>query len=158
MNIRFLIPGKCRETYIKDGIDEYIKRISRFGKVSLTYLTEESLPSNPSQAQIDKALDIEADRALKQIKEDEILFLVDIHGKRLDSASFASLFQQYQEKNGNFVFLFGSSFGLSDKLRKRANVSFTLSDFTFTHYMACLLTTEQVYRALKILHGETYDK
>ena len=56
------------------------------------------------------------------------------------------------------ITLFGSSYGLDDSLRKRADVTFSLSDFTFTHYMALLLTTEQVYRSMKIMRGETYDK
>ena len=69
MNIRFLIPGKCREKFIIDGQNEYLKRLSKYGKISLVSLEEESLPSSPSDAQIKKALSIEADRALKQIKE-----------------------------------------------------------------------------------------
>ncbi len=71
---------------------------------------------------------------------------------------FASLMKEKMAKNGNFVFLFGSSFGLDDSLRKRADVSFSLSKLTFTHYMALYLTLEQCYRAMKILKGESYDK
>ena len=158
MNIRFLIPGKCREKYIQDGIDEYLKRISKYAKVSLTYLPEESLPASPNQNQIDKALKVEAQRALRLVKEDEIVFLVDIHGKKMDSSAFASVMKEKGQKNGNFAFLFGSSYGLDDSLRHRADVSFSLSDFTFTHYMALMLCVEQVYRAIKINRGETYDK
>ncbi|MCR4698391.1 MAG: 23S rRNA (pseudouridine(1915)-N(3))-methyltransferase RlmH [Bacilli bacterium] len=158
MNIRFLIPGKCREKYINDGVNEYLKRISKYAKVSLTYLSEESLPDNASDNQIKKALSIEAERALKQIKDDEVLFLVDVHGKKYDSASFAKVMEEKTSIKGNLVFLFGSSYGLDDSLRRRADVTFSLSDFTFTHYMALLLTTEQVYRSMKIMRGETYDK
>lgn len=158
MNIRFLIPGKCREKYINDGVNEYLKRTSKYAKVSLSYLTEESLSDNASEAQIKKALAIEAQRALKQIKEEEVLFLVDVHGKKYDSSSFAKVLQEKTSKSGNIIFLFGSSYGLDDSLRKRADVIFSLSDFTFTHYMALLLTVEQVYRSMKIMHGETYDK
>ncbi len=158
MNIRFLIPGKCREKYINDGVNEYLKRISKYAKVSLTYLSEESLSDNASEGQIKKALAIEAERALKQIKDEEVLFLVDVHGKKYDSASFAAIMKEKTATKGNLVFLFGSSYGLDDSLRKRADVTFSLSDFTFTHYMALLLTTEQVYRSMKIMRGETYDK
>ncbi len=158
MNIRFLIPGKCREKYIQQGVDEYLKRIGKYAKVSLIYLPEENLPSEPNAAQIAKALDTEAKRALKMIKDDEILFLVDIHAKKMDTSAFAASIREKSEKNGNFVFLFGSSYGLDDSLRKRADISFSLSDFTFTHYMALMLTVEQVYRAMKINRGETYDK
>lgn len=157
MNIRFLIPGRCREKFISDGVEEYLKRLSKYAKVSLTYLSEESI-SSPQTSLIQKALQAEAKRALKLIKDDDVLFLCDIHGKRFDSSSFSQIFKEKSSNRGNFVFLFGSSYGLDDSLRKRADVSFTLSDFTFTHYMALLLVVEQVYRSMKILNGETYDK
>lgn len=158
MNIRFLIPGKCRERYIQEGVSEYLKRISRFSKVSLIYLPEESLLENAPSSEVTKALKAEADRALKQIRQDEFLFLVDIHGKKLDTKDFAMKMKEATAKNGNLVFLFGSSYGLDDSLRRRADFSFSLSDFTFTHYMALLLTVEQVYRSFKINRGEAYDK
>lgn len=158
MNIRFLIPGKCREKYINDGIEEYLKRLSKYAKISLIYLTEESLTDKPNQKQIENALKCEAARALKNIKDDEVVFLVDIHAKKYDTKQFANILKEKTSTNGNVVFLFGSSYGLDDSLRKRANVSFSLSDLTFTHYMALLLVTEQVYRAVKINNGESYDK
>ena len=79
MNIKFLIPGKCREEYINKGVEEYLKRLSKYAKVSVNYLAEEPLPKNPTSLQIDKALKLEAERALKIIKSDEIVFLIDIH-------------------------------------------------------------------------------
>ena len=158
MNIRFLIPGKCREKYITDGQNEYLKRLSKYGKISLVSLEEESLPSSPSDAQIKKALSIEADRALKQIKDDECLFLVDIHAKNPSTKTQEDKIKEKTKTNGNLVFLVGSSYGLDDKLRKRANYSFSLGEMTYTHYMAMMLVIEQVYRSMKIIRGEAYDK
>lgn len=158
MNIRFLIPGKCREKYITDGQNEYLKRLSKYGKISLVSLEEESLPFSPSDAQIKKALSIEADRALKQIKDDECLFLVDIHAKNPSTKTLADKIEEKMKTNGNLVFLVGSSYGLDDKLRKRANYSFSLGEMTYTHYMAMMLVIEQVYRSMKIIRGEAYDK
>lgn len=157
MTFRFLIPGKCREKYLRDGFDEYIKRLGKYGKVTLTYLPEENI-SVVNEVNISKALKVEAERALRQIKPDDILFLVDIHGKKYDTAGFAKVLEEKSKTNGNFVFLFGSSYGLDDSLRRRADVSFSLSDMTFTHYIALYLVLEQVYRCMKILRGETYDK
>lgn len=158
MTIRFLLPGKTRELFLQEGYEEYLRRLSRFAKVSLVSLPEESLPASPSQAEIQKALDSEAERALRQIKEDDHLFLVDIHGKMLDSSSFALRLKEVAKTKGNLVFLLGSSYGLSDRLRAKADDSFSLSPMTFTHYLALLLTLEQVYRAFKINSGEAYDK
>lgn len=158
MNLRFFLFGKAREKFYLLGYDEYLKRLSRFAKTSIVTFEEETLPSKPSEKEIKAALDKEADRVLRQIKEDEILFLVDIHAPLFSSARLAQEIQRMSERNGNFVLVIGSSYGLSDKLRKRADVSFSLSEMTFTHYMALLLTMEQVYRAMKINSGEAYDK
>ncbi|MFA6829576.1 MAG: 23S rRNA (pseudouridine(1915)-N(3))-methyltransferase RlmH [Bacilli bacterium] len=158
MTLKFLLPGKAREKFIKDGYQEYLKRLSRFAKLSLINLNEEPLSSSPNEKEISLALKKEAVRAMNQIKEDDILFLVDIHGPLLSSQELAEKISQASRKNGNLVFLLGSSYGLDDSLRKRANYSFSLSNMTFTHYMAMLLTLEQVYRAMKINSGEAYDK
>ncbi len=158
MNIRFLLPGKCREKYIKDGQDEYLKRLSKYGKISLVPLSEEPLPSLPTEGQIAKALSLEADRILKQIKDDEYLFLVDIHAKNISTKAFSEKIESVMKTKGNLVFLVGSSYGLDDRIRKRADFSFSLGEMTYTHYMAMLLVIEQVYRSLKIINGECYDK
>ena len=158
MNIRFLIPGKCREKYITDGQNEYLKRLSKYGKISLVSLEEESLPSSPSDAQIKKALSIAADRALKHIKDDECLFLVDIHAKTTSTKTLADKIKEKMKTNGNLVFLVGSSYGLDDKLRKRAKYSFSLGEMTYTDYIAMVLVIEHVYRSMKIIRGEAYDK
>ena len=158
MTFKFLIPGKLKDRYLQEGCQEYLKRLSKYGKMTLSFLPEEPVSPSMTKSQREKALQIEAKRALSQISEDDILFLVDIHGKELTTEEFASLMKEKMAKNGNFVFLFGSSFGLVDSLRKRADVSFSLSKLTFTHYMALYLTLEQCYRAMKILKGESYDK
>lgn len=158
MNIRFLIPGKAREPFLLLGYKEYLKRLSRFGKCDIVYLPEEPLSKKAGDKEVKSALDKEALRRLKQIKEEDYVFLVDIRGKKLSSKEFASLIDKASSRNGNLDFVFGSSRGLSDSLRKRADCSFSLSDRTFTHYMALLLVIEQVYRAMKINSGESYDK
>ncbi len=158
MNIRFLIPGKAREPFLLSGYQEYLKRLSRFGKIEIISLPEEPRGKKPSEKEISSGLKKEAERRLKQIKADDFVFLVDIHGKQIDSSSFALERKKALSKKGNLDFVFGSSYGLDDSLRKRADYSLSLSSLTFTHYRALLLAIEQVYRARKILSGETYDK
>ena len=157
MTIRFLVFGKAREEFLKSGFQEYLKRLSKYAKVSLDFLTEETI-KNVNEASIQKALELEASKALNQIKETDFLCLSDIHAKEVSTSQFADRLEEIQKRNGNIVFLFGSSYGLSDRLRKRADFSFSLSQLTFTHYMALLITMEQVYRAMKINHNEIYDK
>ncbi len=157
MNLTFLIPGKVRESFLSLGYQEYLKRIQGYGKARLVFLPEERI-SSPTKSLIEKALDKEAERALSLIKEKDILVLLDVHADTIDSAAFAKKLGDLSSKRANVFFYVGSSYGLSDKMRKRADFSFSLSPMTFTHYLAMLLLLEQVYRAMKILAGETYDK
>ncbi len=157
MNLRFIIFGKAREDFLKLGYQEYVKRLSKYAKVTIETLPEENI-KEITDSHIKKALDTEAKKALNQIKENDFLCLCDIHAKKYDTLSFSSKMKEISDRNGNIVFLFGSSYGLSDILRKRANFSFSLSNMTFTHYMALLITLEQVYRSMKINNNEIYDK
>ena len=78
--------------------------------------------------------------------------------QRILRQTLADKIKEKMKTNGNLVFLVGSSYGLDDKLRKRANYSFSLGEMTYTHYMAMMLVIEQVYRSMKIIRGEAYDK
>lgn len=153
VNFVFRIPGKNREPFLKAGYDEYLKRLSRFGRCSLEFLPEERpVPS------LEKALKKEAETQLRLLKEKDALILVDIHAPEVDSLSFSKELLRLEQTKSTFVFVFGSSGGIDDSLRKRADFAFSLSKMTFTHYMALLLVLEQVYRSCKINAGEKYDK
>lgn len=156
MNFTFLIPGKAREEFLQKGYAEYLKRIQGYGKARIVYLPEERI-AKESPALIQRALHKEAQRALALVKEDALV-LLDVHAKLLDSQKLAASLERLFARKGNIFFYVGSSYGLDDALRQRADLSFSLSPLTFTHYLAMLLLLEQVYRSLKILAGENYDK
>lgn len=157
MNLTFLVPGKAREPFLSLGYQEYLKRINGYGKARIVFLPEERI-SSPQPAFIEKALDKEADRVLAQVHEKDLLVLLDIHAPMVDSRQLASRLGGLSARRSNLFFYVGSSYGMSDRLRKRADFAFSLSPLTFTHYLAFLLLLEQVYRSLKILTGEEYDK
>ena len=157
MNIRFIIPGKNRSDSLSDLYADYLKRISKYAKVTLQYIKEET-PKSDSQKDILIALDNEAAVVFKSLKKDDFLILSDIHSSMLDSKNFASQMEKISLTNTNLVFYIGSSNGISDRLRERANFSFSLSKLTFTHYHALLLVLEQVYRSFLIRNNKPYDK
>jgi len=157
VNITFTIFGKIKEEYLKDSYDEYIKRISKYCKVYLLTLPEVSCSSN-SDILINKALDEEANKLLSILKEDSYLILIDLHGKEMDSIQFSKEIEKAKNMSSNIYICIGSSNGLSNILRKRANASICLSKLTTIHPLALLLTMEQVYRSFKILNNETYHK
>lgn len=156
MNIKFIIPGKKKNTFIEEGISEYLKRLSKYCKVNLIYINEEKITAI-NEKSIKEAHDKEAVNILKQVAND-YLVLIDIKGKELDSNEFKSNFENIISKFGNISFVFGSSYGISDILRNKANEKISLSKLTFTHYFSLLVLIEQVYRSFKMINNETYDK
>ena len=156
--INFVIFGKIKENSLKDLINEYVKRLSKYAQTSLTILDDEKISDENNQKMIDKALQLEANKALKIIKDNDYLIILDLHGKSFDTIKFTEKFKSILDENSSIVVLVGSSYGLDDSLRKRANLALKLSDMTFTHPITLLLILEQVFRSFKILNNETYHK
>lgn len=156
--INFVIFGKIKENSLKDLINEYVKRLSKYAQTSLTILDDEKISDENNQKMIDKALKLEANKALKIIKDSDYLIILDLHGKSFDTIKFTEKFKSILDENSSIVVLVGSSYGLDDSLRKRANLALKLSDMTFTHPITLLLILEQVFRSFKILNNETYHK
>ena len=157
MNLRFIIPGKDKKDFISEGIKDYILKVKKYSKVSLEYVNE-TIINNINEKEIKTALDKDASNILKIISDKEYVILLDIHAKDISTSSLSNKINDIISSNGNITFVIGSSYGVSDILRKRANYSFSLSKLTFTHYMSLLLTLEQVYRCFKINNNEIYDK
>lgn len=158
MNIRFMLVGSPHSEELEALYGQYEKRLRRYGFVSLSYLKEYRLPDNPSEKEIARALAIEADEVMATVGRNDGLVLLDLGGKEFDSLSFASKLRDLSDRFVTLDFVVGSSYGVGESLRKRAQLRWGLSSLTFTHPLALLLTMEQVYRALKINNGETYQK
>lgn len=159
MKIRIIGIGKIKEVYLNDGINEYLKRLSSYAEVTIVEVKDEAIRENPSLAEIKKAKDLEGEKVLKLLKPNDYVISLDLSQKQYKSEEFAEFLSKKLELSGAFLtFVIGGSYGLSDALKKRANTSITLSEMTFTHQMSRLILLEQIYRAFKILHNETYHK
>ena len=158
MRIKIYCIGKIKEQYIKDGISEYIKRISSYSNVEIVEVADSKVRDNPNRSDIEKAKNEEGERVLKQLKNDYLIGL-DLNKKEPTSEEFAEfLHSKLVEGGSNISFVIGGSYGLSDELKKRCNSSISLSKLTFLHQMTRLILLEQIYRAFKILNNETYHK
>ena len=156
MNIKIIAVGKIREKYIKMGIDEFIKRIQPYSSLQIIEISSENIYSDSN---IDKILDTEADKILKQAGENSYFIALDIKGKSLSSEDFATKIKELSLSGVNqVVFAIGGAEGLSQKVKNRADFSMSLSSMTFTHQMARQLLLEQIYRAFKIINNEPYHK
>ena len=158
MKIKIYAIGKIKEQYLKDGINEYLKRISPYSNIEIVEVNDSKVKDNPNQSDIEKAKNEEGDRVLKLIKNDFLIGL-DMNKQELTSEEFADFLNRKMIESGsNILFVIGGSYGLSDDLKKRCNTSISLSKMTFLHQMTRLILLEQIYRAFKILNNETYHK
>ena len=175
--IQILALGKCKESYLRDACREYEKRLSRFCQLQVTELEPVSLPQNPSEKEIAAALEKEGAELLKRAKG--FCIAMCIEGKQLDSPGLAKKLEQaaqgadlllcdatyalpeQQEQGGDsgaVTFLIGSSYGLSDAVKQRANLRLSMSAMTFPHQLARVMLLEQIYRSYQILSGTKYHK
>jgi len=143
--------GKANESYIKEGVDQFTKRIGHYYPIDW-YLIPPSKLTEP--AQIKKA---EAESILKALAKTDVLILLDEKGKMLDSPGLAKLIQQKANQSAQrIVFLIGGAYGVDQSIKERANFTWSLSDLVFPHMLVRLILAEQVYRACSILANEKY--
>ena len=156
MKIKIIALGKIKEKFLKDGIDEFLKRLTPYASIEIVELTPiEIRDENLTQ----KALEQEGEKILANIKNDSFVITMEILGKQLSSEDFAQKINEVSMSGiSELVFIIGSSCGLSPIVSNRANFKLSFSKMTFLHQFARLLLVEQIYRAFKILKGETYHK
>lgn len=159
LHVTLLCVGKLKERYWREACEEYIKRLSAFCKFRLVEVAEERLPDNPSAAQIAATVEAEGERLLAQIPKDGAVVSLCIEGKTMDSPSLASYIQKIAvEGVSHITLLIGGSWGLSDAVKRRANLRFSMSPLTFPHQLARVMMLEQLYRAFQIQNCGKYHK
>lgn len=159
MKITIAAVGKLKERYLKDGIAEYVKRLSRFTEVELIEVDDEHAPESLSAAQEAQVKQREAERLLKRVKPGAYIILLDLAGEQLTSEAFSTKLENVMlSGNSQITFIIGGSLGLDQSLLDAANHRICLSKMTFPHQLARFILLEQVYRAFKIMKNETYHK
>ena len=156
MRINIIQVGKSKHQFVKDGENEYLKRLQAFADLNIITLKEASTDST-SQAAKDKSKAEEADLIIKNLPDKSFLIILDEHGKQFTSAKFAEFITQQRDfQGGNVTFVIGGPFGLDTKILSKAKLKLSFSQFTFTHEMIRVLLLEQLYRAFTIIQGRTY--
>jgi len=154
MKISLWTIGKSNETYVKEGIDEFTKRISRYFTVDWTIIPVPKNAGMLSEMDLKKK---EGDIILQWLRPDDFLVTLDEKGKQLSSESLAQFLQtRSNESVKNLVFLIGGAFGLDEKILSKAKFTWSLSNLTFPHQLVRLILAEQIYRACTILRNEKY--
>lgn len=158
IKITLITLGKLKEKYLRDAVDEYVKRLSRYCKLDVVELTPINLSEKPPQSEIDAALLKEAEMVEKRIPEGSVVTALCVEGKANTSEQFAEFIDKNTNSGKNMCFIIGSSYGLSDNVKQRANLKLSLSEMTFPHQLFRVMLLEQIYRGFKINEGSTYHK
>lgn len=159
MKIKIITVGKLKEDFYKKAVAEYEKRLSRFHKVTVTELSEELKADSPSEAEIEKALDTEADKILKSIGKGAYVISLAINGASVSSEELAKKLSLVASGGkGEVDFIIGGSHGLSDRVLSASDFLLSFSKMTFTYQLSRVILSEQLYRASKINSGEAYHK
>lgn len=151
MKLTVLSIGKERSGLFSPGVQEYAKRLAHVAKLELVELPE-------SKRSGLAARDDEASAVLARLKPADVLVALDERGKSLTSVQFSQWLAQHHEQSRHVVCVIGGDEGLSDEVRKRAQLTLSLSAMTMPHRLARLVLMEQLYRAFSIMRGEPYHR
>jgi 23S rRNA (pseudouridine1915-N3)-methyltransferase len=159
MNITLVTVGKIKEKFYSEAIAEYSKRLSRYCKLEIVEVADEKTPDNASEVMETQIKLKEAERILKNIRDDSYCIALAIDGKKYNSVDFA----RHIEKLGvagksNIAFVIGGSLGLHESVLKRADEKISFSDMTFPHQLMRVILLEQIYRGYRIINNEPYHK
>lgn len=158
VNIKIICVGEIKENFLSDAIKEYLKRLSRYCKINVIEVKDEASSPKASKKEEEQVLVNEGKRVIKQLKDQDYLVLIDLHGKEYDSLSLAANFQKIISQHSSIALVIGGSLGLSDELRSLSKERWCLSKLTFPHQLTRVIVLEQLYRVFKINNNEIYHK
>lgn len=159
LSVKLICVGRMREKFYIEAFNEYLKRLQPYCKLQLVEPTEQKLGDSPSQKELEKALDREAEDILTAIPSDSYVIALCIEGRELSSEALAELVARVEGSGRpRMCFIIGGSYGLSPKVKARADLKLSMSPMTFPHHLARVMLSEQLYRSFKINEGSRYHK
>lgn len=147
--IKIICVGKIKESFFKEAILEYKKRLSKYTKLEIVEVMDECNGD---------ILKKEANSILKYISDKDYVITLEIEGKELSSIDLANKINDTLISNSNIVFVIGGSLGLDNLVKERSNYNLSFSKLTFPHQLFRIILLEQIYRSFKILNNESYHK
>ena len=150
--IKIITVGAIKEKYLKDAIEEYTKRISKYTNIEIIEVKDEGL------VEPTKSLQLEEEKILKHINDKDYIITLEIEGKELSSTELADKLDKITLEASTITFIIGGSYGLSQKIKDKAKLHLSFSKMTFPHQLFRVLLLEQIYRSFKINNNESYHK
>ena len=152
--MQFWTVGKAHESYVKQGIEDFTKRITNYYPIEWKILLPAKQTANSLERDIKKA---EALTIVNALQKDDYLVLLDEKGKQISSPQLAAFIESRANSSvRQLVFLIGGAFGVDEQIRTRANFTWSFSHLVFPHQLMRLMLAEQIYRACSIIRNEKY--
>ena len=158
LNINIVCIGKIKEQYLKDAINEYSKRLSKYCKLKIIELTDEKIPDTLNNNLSEKIKSKECENILNHVNKDSYLIALDLHGKQFTSEEFSQKLNNLSMVTSNITFIIGGSLGLTTNLLDSCKEKVCFSTMTFPHQLIRVFLLEQIFRAFKIQNNETYHR
>ncbi len=156
--ITVITVGTLKESYLKDAVDEYKKRLSQYARVDEINIKEEKISNEDDLSEIKRALDTEGDKILQAIPKGAEKFALCVEGVQYDSPGLAKVIEKASDECGKIALIIGSSHGLSEKVKKECKIRLSFSKLTFPHQLMRVILFEALYRSFTILAGKKYHK
>lgn len=157
LNINIICVGKLKEDYLKDALNEYSKRLSKYCNLNITELQDEKLPNKINDSIITDIKNKECNKIIQNIKKDSYIICLDLKGKEFSSEEFSKKIDDIAlNENSHITFIIGGTLGLNEEILKLSNEKICFSKMTFPHQLIRVFLLEQLFRAFKISKGETY--
>jgi 23S rRNA (pseudouridine1915-N3)-methyltransferase len=159
MKITILCVGKIKESFYREALAEYTKRLSRYAKIEIVEVEDEKTPDKASNALCQQIKEKEGERLLSKFDSGAYTFVLAINGRQQSSESFAEKIKELGTYGTSHIqFVIGGSLGLSDKVISKADNLISFSKMTFPHQLMRVILSEQIYRAYRIINNEPYHK
>lgn len=158
LNIQVICVGKLKETYLKEAICEYSKRLSKYCKLSFLELPDQKLPDKLNEALAYDIKTKECNEMISHIKKDSYVIALDLKGTEFTSPEFSNKLQDISMTSSSITFIIGGSLGLTNELLELCQQKICFSKMTFPHQLIRVFLLEQIFRAFKIANGETYHR
>lgn len=159
MKVKIIAVGKLKEKYLKQGIDEYAKRLSKYCKFEIIEVPDEKAPETLSEAEMLQIKEKEGQKILAKIGEQDYVYALVINGKDYTSEEFAASIDKVTTQGKSTIcFVIGGSLGLADEVINRSDQQISFGRVTYPHQLMRLILSEQIYRCFRIVHGHAYHK
>lgn len=158
LNINIVCIGKIKEKYLRDALDEYSKRLSRYCKLTFLELSDEKIPDKINDNLANEIKSKECNNIINHLKKDSYLIALDLNGKEFTSEEFSKKIDNLSMENSHLTFIIGGSLGLTKELLNMCDLKICFSKMTFPHQLIRVFLLEQIFRAFKIQKGETYHR